>query len=223
MPIGIDQCFVCPSIRDAPNPMPALVFLHGRGQRGNDLSLVTQHGPPYYAASGGLPSPELMRVIAPQCPLNQTWSTPATARDVAGFLATLRQAAYVDSTRIYLTGWSMGGYGVCSVLVSLGNDFPVAAAAVVSGGCREAQESQISRRLAQIPFFVAYGENDASVLPAESLALLDALREYSSAPEVQVYSDPNGGQPSAHVLACRHAFSQPHLYKWLLQHRRAAS
>ena len=223
MPITIDHSFVYPSILVDPTPMPALVFLHGQKERGDNLSLVENHGPPHYATSGVLPSLELMRVIAPQCPLEQTWSDPANARDVAKLITTLRQANYVDSTKIYLTGWSMGGYGVCSVLLSLGDDLPVAAAAVVSGGSLELKQSETARLLARTPFFVAYGKNDKRVPPAESVRLLDALGKHSNDLRREVYSDPMvliKGEPSPHVLACRHAFSQAPLYMWLLQHRR---
>jgi len=216
-------CFVRPGIQEVPQQLPALVFLHGLGQRGNDLSLVQQHGAPHYAAAGTLASPQPIRVIAPQCPLGVDWAAPVMTNRVIQLLATLRQASYVDSTRIYLTGWSMGGLGVCSVLYRMDDVTGIAAAAVVSGGFTEAGMPEAGARLARTPLFVAYGLHDRSVLAARSVAVIEILQAQNAAMEAVQYTDniPNGVRPTAHVLACRHAFSTPHLYEWLLQHSSA--
>lgn len=217
---AIEGCFVRPGVQEAPQQLPALVFLHGQGQRGNDLSLVQQHGPPHYAAAGTLASPRPMRVIAPQCPPGADWATPAIADRVIQLLAMLRQEPWVDNSRIYLTGWSMGGYGVCSVLYRMNDVAGIVAAAVVSGGFTEAAIPGAARRLARTPLFVAYGQHDQAVKAPASIALIAVLEGQKAAPEVEVYSDnvPQGVRPSAHVLACRHAYFGPRLYEWLLEH-----
>src|SRR5688572_21490851 len=46
---------------------PLLLFLHGAGERGNDLELVKKHGPPKLVES----VPEFpFVVVSPQCPPN---------------------------------------------------------------------------------------------------------------------------------------------------------
>ena len=50
---------------------PLLLFLHGAGERGDDLELVKGHGPPKMIAQGrDFP----FVVISPQCPKDEWWS-----------------------------------------------------------------------------------------------------------------------------------------------------
>ena len=49
---------------------PLMLFLHGAGERGNDLQLVKKHGPPKIAETeGDFP----FIVVSPQCPKDQWW------------------------------------------------------------------------------------------------------------------------------------------------------
>src|SRR5262245_35131325 len=111
----------------------------------------------------------------------------------------------------------MGGFGICSVLAR--SDVP-AAAVVVSGGCQEAGAIQ---RIARIPFWVAYGVNDTTVVPAHSLEFIRGLVANQCRVEIRQFTDLNTSKSSAHVLACKNAFSDPVLYEWLLRHRRATT
>ena len=86
---------------------PAILFLHGSGERGSDLSFLARNGPPHVAATRGLP----FVVIAPQLPAGETWSADA----LLALLDRLQGALRIDTTRVYLTGLSMGGYGTWSV------------------------------------------------------------------------------------------------------------
>ena len=83
---------------------PLMLFLHGAGERGDDLNRVKVHGPPKLVEKGQkLP----FIIISPQCPKNQRW-------DDAMLTALLDHACMeyrVDTSRLYLTGLSMGGYG----------------------------------------------------------------------------------------------------------------
>jgi len=50
---------------------PMILFLHGAGERGSRLSLVSRHGPPKLIETGrDLP----FLVVSPQCPKEQWWS-----------------------------------------------------------------------------------------------------------------------------------------------------
>ena len=49
---------------------PLLLFLHGSGERGDDLELVKKHGPPKLIAAGqDFP----FIVVSPQCPQDRRW------------------------------------------------------------------------------------------------------------------------------------------------------
>ena len=51
---------------------PLLVFLHGAGERGDDIERVKVHGPPMLVEKGKhFP----FIIISPQCPRGQVWET----------------------------------------------------------------------------------------------------------------------------------------------------
>ena len=76
---------------------PLILFLHGAGERGTNLSKVSVHGPPKLVKQGKeLP----FIIVSPQCPTDGIW-------DDAALLALLDEVSKnyrVDSRRIYLTG-----------------------------------------------------------------------------------------------------------------------
>ena len=83
---------------------PLLLFLHGAGERGDDLELVKVHGPPKMIAQGeDFP----FVVISPQCPKGEIWSIETLHALIIEVVETHR----IDTSRIYVTGLSMGGYG----------------------------------------------------------------------------------------------------------------
>src|SRR3989441_7902445 len=87
---------------------PLILFLHGAGERGTNLSKVAAHGPPKLVKQGkDFP----FIIVSPQCPANQLWDN-----DVLLALLDDVEAKYkVDKSRVYLTGLSMGGYGSWSL------------------------------------------------------------------------------------------------------------
>ena len=86
------------------SPSPLLIFLHGAGERGDDLELVKIHGPPKLI-EGGADLPFI--VASPQVSLNEWWSSGT----VVWLLKDVQSRLNVDADRVYLTGLSMGGYG----------------------------------------------------------------------------------------------------------------
>ena len=87
---------------------PAILFLHGAGERGNDGLLQTAVG--LGAAIRQNPSRYPAIVVFPQAPPDSQWvGTPA---DMAvGALQQTMREFHVDASRVYLTGLSMGGHG----------------------------------------------------------------------------------------------------------------
>ena len=76
-------------------PWPLLLFLHGIGQRGDRLDLVTAHGPPKLIKQGqAFP----FIVVSPQCPEGYLWSAETLGRLLDEIVAHYR----VDEDRIYV-------------------------------------------------------------------------------------------------------------------------
>ncbi|MFP6854717.1 MAG: PHB depolymerase family esterase, partial [Opitutales bacterium] len=103
---------------------PLLVFLHGSGERGDNLQKLKKHGPPKIAAHKGLP----FIVVSPQCPSGSRWKPKIIARMIDDVIA--KHPA--DPKRIYLTGLSMGGFGTWATAAEYPAKF--AAIAPICGG-----------------------------------------------------------------------------------------
>ncbi|NMB81308.1 MAG: phospholipase, partial [Ignavibacteria bacterium] len=86
------------------NKFPLLLFLHGAGERGDDLSLVKKLGPPKMIAEG---KEFPFVVVSPQCPVNKRWDTKVLIALIDEIVAKYK----IDEDRIYVTGLSMGGNG----------------------------------------------------------------------------------------------------------------
>ena len=83
---------------------PLLLYLHGSGQRGDDLSQVVTWGLPELITNGlRLP----MIVVAPQCRADSGWNTG----QLLSLLDHLKQRFAIDADRVSVCGESMGGYG----------------------------------------------------------------------------------------------------------------
>ena len=104
---------------------PLIVFLHGAGERGDDLDLVKLHGPPMLAEEGR----DFEFIIAsPQCPTSHWW--PRRVEHVMVLIDELTETYQVDESRIYLTGLSMGGFGTWSTASAYPERFAAIAVAV---------------------------------------------------------------------------------------------
>ena len=87
---------------------PVILFLHGRGESRGPLSIVAKWGPPRMAQRGdNLP----YILIAPQCPAESRWTDDDQQAGILKLLDHITTTFPADTTRIYLTGLSMGGYG----------------------------------------------------------------------------------------------------------------
>ncbi len=177
---------------------PLLVFLHGSGERGDDLKKVAAHGVPLLLESGKkLP----FIVVAPQCPLKQWW-VPAAVMDLIG---DIRSQYRVDSRRIYLTGLSMGGFGAWTTAARYPGFF-AAIAPVCGGALPEATD-----RLAGTPAWVFHGDADAVVPLRLDDRIVTALKKAHAPVKYTVY-------PGVQHDSWTKAYNEPDLYDWFLQH-----
>jgi predicted peptidase len=188
---------------------PLMLFLHGAGERGTDLKLVAKHGPPKLAAQGK-PFPFL--ILSPQCPAGQTWNDAA----ILVLLNHVISRFNVDRSRIYLTGLSMGGYGVWSLAVNHPQCF--AAAAPVCGGGNGIDvllaEGARKRSLRSLPVWAFHGADDRVVPMSESRRMLTALK-LAGCRRMKLTVYPSTGHDSY-----TRTYNNPKLYEWFLKHRR---
>ncbi len=195
------QLFLPADYESGEKEWPLIFFLHGAGERGDDIEKVTVHGPPKIVKDN--PDCEFI-ILSPQCPEKQWWDTET----LINLLDEIVSNYSIDENRIYLTGLSMGGYGTWK----LASDYPdrFAAIAPICGG---GSAPVISLRIAHLPIWVFHGAKDSVVPIRESEQIVEALKKRGANVRFTVY--PEAGHDS-----WTETYENPELYDWLLAHQR---
>jgi len=106
IPVELEYLLYLPDGYDQKDAWPLVVFLHGAGERGNDLELVKKHGPPKLIDEGRSFS---AIVVSPQCAAGRWWHWQLL--ELTALVDEIAAKHKVDEDRVYLTGLSMGGFG----------------------------------------------------------------------------------------------------------------
>lgn len=188
---------------DKEKSWPLMLFLHGAGERGDDLELVKKHGPPKLIAAGkDFP----FIVVSPQCPKGRWWEP----MELVALLDEISGKYKVDPDRIYVTGLSMGGFGSWR-LAAYAPERLAAIAPICGGG-----ETYWTKEFAHLPVWAFHGAKDAGVPLERSQAMVDALKKSGGEPKFTIYPDAGHDSWTA-------AYDDPELYKWLLAQNRGKS
>ena len=179
---------------------PLVLFLHGAGERGEDLELVKKHGPPKLIGEGKhFP----FIVVSPQCPKDRWWEPI----ELTALLDDITKTHKVDEDRIYVTGLSMGGFGTWRLAAYTPHRF--AAIAPICGG----GEKYWTRRFPHLPVWVFHGAKDTGVPLERSQSMVDALKKAGGEPKLTVY--PDAGHDS-----WTETYDNPDFYEWLMEQKR---
>jgi predicted peptidase len=188
---------------DEQKKWPTILFLHGAGERGDDLELVKVHG---IAKIVEQQEDFPFIAISPQCSEDSWWPVEVEALDA---LLNKVVATYaVDPRRIYLTGLSMGGHGAWSLAIAHPERF--AALAPICGG---GDPNKVCA-LKDVPVWAFHGAKDPVVPLKKSEEMVDALKACGGNVRLTVY-------PDAEHDSWTQTYDNPKLYKWFLQHTRA--
>lgn len=179
---------------------PLVLFLHGAGERGDDLELVKKHGPPKLIAAG---KEFPFIVVSPQCPKDKWWEPI----ELVALLDEIGGKYKVDPDRIYVTGLSMGGFG--SWRLAAYSPERLAAIAPICGG----GETYWTREFAHLPVWAFHGAKDTGVPLDRSQAMVDALKKNGGEPKFTIY--PEAGHDSWTAT-----YDNPEFYEWLLAQSR---
>lgn len=157
-------------------PWPTVLFLHGAGSRGTELSLLTEKTiSQYYAAER--PG---FALVEPLCSAD-TWFD--IYEQLLDFTAHIRSLRFVDEKRMSVTGNSMGGYA-CWQLAMSRPDWFCAAAPVCGGGMYWNAD-----RLRNMPVWAFHGALDEVVFPEESVKMVDAVNAAGGNARLTIYPD----------------------------------
>lgn len=189
---------------DKTKKYPLVLFLHGAGERGDDNEAQLTHGVSAFLAEKYRAEHPCF-VIAPQCPTEGYWASANISRDkypleidfdytneitpaleaAMELLFSYLADGFIDTSRVYITGLSMGGMGTFEAVGRFPELF--AAAAPVCGG---GDSSAYNETTAKVPFWIFHGDKDGVVPVKHSrnmyarLVDLKANAKYTEYPEI---------------------------------------
>jgi predicted peptidase len=183
----------------AGRPWPLVLFLHGSGERGADLTAVTHQGLPKLTGGKSLP----VILVAPQAPAGEIWSADA----LKALLDDLQSKLKVDPDRVYLTGLSMGAFGAWDLAIANPDRF--AALLVISGGGNPVEVC----RLKSVPVWIVHGRKDDVIPVSWAEELGKRLERCNGNVKVTIY-------PDAGHDAWSRTYEDPAVIEWMLAQRR---
>lgn len=179
---------------------PMILFLHGKGQSGTNLAKLKETGLPKFVES----DPNFPFILlSPQSSTGKGWNNDTLIELVDHVIRNYR----VDTNRIYLTGLSMGGYGVWSLAAAYPSKF--AAVVPISGGGKPAK----AKKLARLPIWVFHGAEDTTVPVQRSREMVAAIKAAGGNIKYTEY-------PHAQHDCWTQTYGSRDLYTWLLAQKR---
>jgi predicted peptidase len=142
---------------------PILIFLHGKSLSGTDLNRVKKYGVIHEIENGRKID---AIVIAPQVASGH-W----VPEKVLSVLEYVQKNYNTDSSRIYVCGMSLGGYGTMHFAGKY-SDKVTAAVALCGGG-----NEKDACNLATIPLWIQHGNMDNAVPLKESEKMVNAIKK----------------------------------------------
>ncbi len=186
-----------------------LIYLHGGGNGGNHIRERIGRNAPVKYWNQQETHPFI--IVAPQCFPKNKWK----AETLQVLLEHLKETVEFDHDRIYLTGFSMGGYGTWLWAATCPENF--AAIVPMGGGIGEGGPSDVSPELdnlSTIPTWIFHGGGDTVVPPDRSERMYQGLKA-RGLKELGLTIYPN----ARHVYA-QDACKDPMVYEWMLRHSR---
>lgn len=192
--------FYDPETEHDPNAhFPLLIFLHGRSLCGRNLAQVKRYGPIDAVAKGRVID---TYILAPQNP-GGAWSPSK----IMQLIEWAEKNYHVDSSRIYVYGMSLGGYGT----IDMAATYPdrIACAMALCGGGSVKDLSGLNR----LPLWIVHGTADRAVPVSASDRVAEAIRATGDASRL-IYTRLPGvdhGRPSR-------LFYLRQTYDWMFSH-----
>ena len=180
---------------------PLIISLHGIGESGNTLSRLKREGLPRIL-DGYTSFPFI--VVSPQCPSTTEWYYDRTDINVIKLLDSVVARYPVDTNRIYVTGYSMGGIGTLDLAIRHPSRF----AALLPCAFRIEPGWDLCT-IKDIPMWAFHGQLDDVIPLAKAQSAITALMDCGGNPTFTVY-------PNVYHDSWNQTYANPAVYEWLL-------
>ena len=190
---------------DFGTPRPLIIYLHGAGETGKDVAILRDMDVYHFGHSSQEEFPFI--VVSPMTP-KHGWEPKQVVQLLDELLDQTTRRWNIDPLRIYLTGFSMGGFGTFRTATAYPDRF--AAVVPVAGGGDVAHAGQLK----DLPLWAFHGDADDVVSVKCSQDMIDAIQAEGGC-ECRLTLYPNAG----HGIPAR-AYRDKELYLWLLQQQR---
>ncbi|OEJ99408.1 hypothetical protein A8C32_05910 [Flavivirga aquatica] len=197
---------------DPKKTYPLVVCLSGTGGRGTDnIKQISSCWPSQILTKSKNRKDYPCFVFVPQCPLNSSWGVSSSHRLntltdieflVFDAIKSIEKEFFIDPTRRYVTGQSMGGFGTWHYIQQYPKMF--AAAIPICGG----GNPKLAHKIVDVPVWAFHGEIDTAVSVNFSRDMIASIKRAGGAP---LYTELKN---VAHICWPL-AYDTPNLLDWL--------
>ena len=199
-----------PGYTDFRNPRPLIVFLHGAGETNKGLDALKRCDL-WHFAKGHVEAKDFPFIVVSPITPTYGWQ-PQRVKNVVERIVQDYSVRYrIDPDRIYLTGFSMGGFGTFETACTDSELF--AAIVPVAGGGDPAK----AERLKDVPTWAFHGDADDVVACEHSVKMIDSMKEAGDR-EAKLTVLEGKGHGIMHEV-----YARPEIYRWLLERKRGRS
>jgi len=156
-------------------------------------------------------------VVMPQCSKNVWWTDPEMEAQAMAALTKATKEFHGDPQRTYLTGISMGGYGIFAFAAKFAGRF--AAVVPICGGVARPRtkaevepHSEVAGKIGKTPIWIFHGAADPTIPATESRKMEAAIRTAGGTPRYTEY-------PGVGHNSWVKAYAEVELPKWLFDLR----
>lgn len=196
--------YLLPEKTSKNDQIPLLIFLHGSGERGSDNQKQLVHGSQFFTSTLRDKNQAAM-IVFPQCAADDYWanidrqarqdgsisfdfkadgSPTKSMQLLMSLIDSLIQLDYIDKSRIYVGGLSMGGMGTFELLWRRPEAF--AAAFPICGGGNPETVKAYNPNTA---VWIFHGQADAIVLPEYSINMFKSMQQITMPVKLSLYPE----------------------------------
>ena len=171
-----------PSSANSNNKKALVVFLHGSGEKGSNISLLEKYGFAKYIKKG---SNYDAYILIPQLTSGEVWDTGTNRNKLMDLIKKTVNENYIDSSRISISGFSLGTLPISNLLNENRNYF---SAVVLIGQCDSGEKHASYYKNIPVKIFTGDGDQTCGYRD-KSIAFVNYMKKINSDVEFVVYKN----------------------------------